>query len=274
MKNYAELGYPYSDVYKVIMCLPEITETEANAPDVNPFDKPGWKLLHIFFNIWLSGIANADPKDNPLPFIIKEDKDIFGEFGDIYKWTMQFDRFKQAWDTIPSKAINDAAKKELVDLLKSHNCFTDKTVHFDFIQGTWKNWNNNYYQRIDIESPDLSELYDEEFDGLFIAFGAFSIRLLPKGFVEPLKNGGHRIHLTEVAAYIYDGFNFSNEALLGCWDCRSKKFTGINCFKGILLSNNIFKHFREEFGKGNDFMIFSDPKIVDEFKGLTYDTAS
>ena len=110
--------------------------------------------------------------------------------------------------------------------------------------------------------------------------GGFSLRALAGGYVEPLSDGRHCIHMQKCAVYAYDAFQFEDDGLikekiigLGSWSCQeldfSKRFYSIGNY--VCLQNENFRQFRKRCGFGGDFYVFTRPHKVEKFKGSVYE---
>lgn len=109
-------------------------------------------------------------------------------------------------------------------------------------------------------------------DGLLAAMGNFQIRLLAKGYTEPLKiKQGYKIVIQGISAFVWDSFNFAGEYDLGYWSCNDLRFSRIQLNGYINLHNSDFNKFREKFGKGNDFMILTHLYPVDIDAEFSYE---
>lgn len=210
------------------------------------------------FYIWFSGDDNKDALANSTPFKID------------WKWLLKNERAKAAYDKIKENILNEAAIEILTKRLVETNKFTDKPENFDFIGDPWK-WKAMHHQSRQLAA--YNPYYLGEFDDIMIALGACSLYGIAKGWIEPLKDGSHRIHIDEAAIGLYDAFNFDGNQVLGLWSCEQKKFLGWDWDNPNMLWNYNFNSFRNNRKKGNDFLVITDPKYVEIPKGFFYDTS-
>jgi hypothetical protein len=113
-------------------------------------------------------------------------------------------------------------------------------------------------------------------DGLFAAMGAFSLRALARGRVEPLGGKRYRVHVDGVSVFVRDAFNFEEEGLggnnyLGDWDCETLSVNSLPFPGSMSLENSTFRAFRSAYGQGGDFTILSEAHPVEDFPGAGYE---
>ncbi|WP_303238022.1 phage baseplate assembly protein V [uncultured Bilophila sp.] len=243
---------------ELLLCLPEIAEAEATRCPLSN-DAEGWRYLKSMFHKWFSGPANEKPETNKEPFWVD------------WNWIMSYSEAKQKYATLKEKnyLFNEKAEKSLVDLLQEDQLLTDQAVPFDYISPEWNTWNHGYFQHIGVYPVKSFTV-----DGLVVAMGAFSLHALARGYVKPLPQGGHHIHVDDVAVHVWDSFSFSGSQLLGFWTCEGKAFalapSGEVEYR--VLGNDNFNLFRQRTGHGNDFLVLSQLHLVEDFKGKDYDT--
>ena len=128
------------------------------------------------FHKWFSGPANAEADDNPSAFWVDWD------------WIMRYERAWDAYEALTRKMMfNNNARVLLGKRLEKHRLLTDKREAFDFISVDWRTWKDcyNQYQVVDRAT---------EADGLQVAMGAFTLRVLASGYTEPTDKG-HRVYM-------------------------------------------------------------------------------
>lgn len=243
---------------ELLLCLPEIAEAEATRCTFSN-DAEGWRYLKSMFHKWFSGPANEDAAANKEPFWVD------------WNWIMSYGRARSAYEDLvkPDYLFSKNAQKALATLLEKDSLLTEEATTFDYISPQWETWQHGYFQRIEIEG-----FYSISPDGIMVAMGTCGLRVLAKGSVEPLPQGGHRIHVENVAAFVWDSFNFEGNYPLGFWSCEGKTFTVVpsDAVEYRALSNEDFKSFRQRTGQGNDFLVLSQLHIIEDFGGHSYDT--
>lgn len=174
-----------------------------------------------------------------------------------------------------SKAFGEEFAKSLND----RKYLTGQKREFDFIPadlsdtGKWREWEASPKDTIEV-SGNLFQIIRYGVDGLVASMGGFTLRALPRGYVEPnTEKGGHTITITHVAVYAQDGFNFDGAEALGFWNCEGKAFSPADPEVGRLLGNNSFRQFRKDTGYGGNFRIFTTPRMVDIPEAIIHDTS-
>ena len=145
-------------------------------------------------------------------------------------------------------------------------------VGFDFINSDYSRWQPLYHTH-----KGVGWTFTDSVDGLDAALAGFALRALAKGQARNLGNGEWEITVTETGVFVWDSFNFEEDAslagsilnLLGTWSCELLMF---NNPQGQLLSNGDFNTFRSKYGRGNDFLVLSRPHLVENFQETSYVT--
>lgn len=241
----------------IFFCLPLIAEAMGNK--ANEKDRQGWHYLRDMFYKWLCGEANADAKANPNPFWV--DIDWVLSYPLAYDWENDF----------PDWAIKQEAIDELSGILAREGYLKQQDCEFDFINTNWTEWEKLYYQRFPVEYYDSGIL-----TGLFACLGKFNFYFLPKGKIKYSGQNQYEITIEQVAGAVYDTFNFEgddNKFGLGCWSCEKKDVSlsiGMFIDSYVHMDNAKFRMFREHNSIGNDFLVLSKPKLIDNFIKYTY----
>lgn len=257
-RNEAVTRYKRRDEDDIFFCLPLIAEAMGNK--ANEKDRQGWHYLRDMFYKWLSGEANDKPQNNPNPFWVDID------------WVLSYENMRAIYLAIlRQEAITQDAIDSLMIILKRENYFQNKNIKFDFINSEWKQWQALYYQYYRVNSIQAGIG-----TGLYACLGAFTFRFLPKGKIEYLGENNYRVILDGLGIFVHDSFNFEGDAFplfdyLGYWSCEEKDMSGIsknNSYKA--MSNARFRDFREFNRIGNDFLVLSKPKLIDNFEPYIY----
>lgn len=242
----------------IFYCLPRIAEAMAEK-ESNEDDKKGWLYLRDMFYKWLAGNANDDPKKNLDPFWVDIDWVLryFGE--DFFNKTLVFE------------AINEKTIQSLTNILLREGYLTKENREFDFINSPWQMWEPYYYQLFRIKINDVIAR-----PGLAIALLTFTFRYLAKGKIEyNNEKEQYTIYIDNIAVFVHDVFNFAegdNDLGLGYWSCEEKnmKYLSTSSSGYYEMTNEKFNEFRERTGFGNDFLVLSTPKIIDNFNPFKY----
>lgn len=255
-----------TELDRLLVCLPEIAAAMAERTKTFA-DRQGWLYLHEMFLKWFSGQGNAVPENCDEPLWVDWD------------WIMRFERARKALSAFVAcppasrpNIYNDKSKESLGAILCEHG-FLDATkqqIAFDCINSPWQQWEDLYFTGKEVCEKELPPA-----DGLLAAMGAFTIRALAAGHAENLGNGRWRITVTRVATFVHDTFNFAGDAQLGFWSCRHLDGGTLNPDAALspdyaLLSNAIFRSFREQYGQGENFLVLSLPHNIENCTEFSY----
>lgn len=167
--------------------------------------------------------------------------------------------------TLRNRLFIDEAQKLLFERIKKAGLITVKKENFNFTDLQWPIWKEYYFRRIKVPG-----MFSFPPDGLMAAMGDFDFRFLADGLIEPT-NSGFRIEVTRVKGFVWDSFNFDGEQALEYWSCAHESFQGLDPADAIYLLNSDFRAFQAQIKMGNDFLVLSQPKMVDCFEGYQYD---
>jgi phage baseplate assembly protein gpV len=261
-----ELGDSLTETDRLLLCLPRIADAEANNAK-NEADCQGWLNLREMLIKWLTGKANSNPTSNSEPYWVD------------WNWIMSFERAREAYQKFTTTGIapniyREVAQQSLAEILSrdKERYFTDKRENFDFTALPWTEWEAAYHTSISV--PEISLDVLGGIDGLLAAMGSFTLRALAAGWVEPTGDGWYSIHVTKVAVFVCDGFNFEKEGLvkeiigLGPWSCENLSFG--DAFNGTWLDNDAFRDFRERHNLGGDFIVLSQLHMLESFQDIDY----
>lgn len=250
----------------IILCLPDIAETEAGKAWASA-DEKGWLYLRELMLKWLQRPAKRYPNIAPEPFWVDWD------------WVVSFVRARDAYNAYtlyyrssePNNIYNTAARRQIGSYLKRDGKLTARKEPFDYTQGTWRDRVNRSFQYRSVDRGWID-------DGLQAAIGAFTFRALAKGYAEPNSTGGHAITVTGVSVFMEDRFSFQEGELLGYWNCELKEFIQLEEFpfyyslpSTCKLTGSHFLRFQERHNCGNDFLTLTEPHAVENFREMRYD---
>jgi len=157
-------------------------------------------------------------------------------------WVLQFPRAKEVFDTLVRERIwtNDASKKRLAALVASKASgvsFGDLSLPVTQVDPSWINSRNC--------TSGLTA------DALTAALGAFMFQVAVAGTVIARVGATATVSIREVGVYVKDSFDFNGSQFLGFWGHRDTP-----------VGNATFNDWRTKFGKGGDFLVFSDVKRI------------
>lgn len=205
-----------------------------------------------------------------------------------WSWLEQFDNVQKGLCELKKALNNKAARRELTgkftEYIASHknitfpfiveNSTSPKAVHFDW-----------YYQHVLVEYQFKKSLeVNDSLDDLYGSLGNFGIyAAVTKGKITRLSNrsasNSYLIHITEVAIYMRDTYDFIGSQYLGHWEDEGLTldvlgglfnktdeeydipFVGSN---GLIeaFGNADFRTYRNNNNLGGDLLLFSDAKLV------------
>lgn len=267
-------GEDLSNEEKTILCLPNIAEAMAEKQSSEK-DRQGWLYLKAMFERWIGTKKRIGPAGSSPMWI-------------DWAWFIQFDRARVAYHNLtvnngpkissPHDVTNAAAFASLGKILKEHGYITNQIKKFDFSLIDWSQWKDFYHQEYPVSGTDIS-LAVRKVDGLDACIGGFTLRALAGGYVEPLPDGRHRIHIQKCSVYVYDAFQFEDEGWfrekvigLGFWSCCALDFSKARAKDDtyVRFDNGYFRDFQKQ-GWGGDFYVFTNPHKVEDFKEREYE---
>lgn len=293
MKNLAEfLGASLTYKDKILLCIPDIADAMATRTDKS-VEAQGWLYLRRMMIKWLTTPVNRNAKTDDNPFWVDWNWVIelpgapaspFGEdpvFEPYPSVKEEYTAFTSRTPMDSKQNIYDtAALNQLGKILKRNNAFGSERIYFDYIResanesvppGTirksWKDLEDRYFTLRKV--PQTWEV-----DARQAVFGSFTLRALAGGYTEPNGNGkGHIVHITECAVFAHDIYGFANDGwqILGFWDCDKKEVTNTKGWPAHLLENRNFRDYQDRHGLGGDYLVLSQPGIVEGFTGMEYE---
>lgn len=247
-----------TDTEKLLLCLPSIAQAEADRKLLED-DAAGWEYLRKMFLQWFSSPGSTRVSESP-PFWVSMD------------WILRYERARIAFNAHVGmeNLTSPKALERLTLYLKERGYLADTEKNFDCTVLPWPEWDAAAFQFTVVQGMASATA-----DGLMAAMGDFAFRALAGGKVRPLVSGGHRIFVTKLAVIVWDSFNFNGDYNLGYWSCEQEGFTlNQNSEKSGYkkLENRNFNEFRKKRGFGQDFLVLSEPRIIDNFRSIIYDT--
>lgn len=261
----------------LLLCLPKIAQSMGGKAD-NTRDAQGWLYLESMFHHWFSEKGDKDGE----PFWVD------------WQWIMQYARAREYYQlfirpTLPiiptpdsgddphPNITNWGAAQQLGKIVtRQAECKAlAKGEHwdFDFISSPWPQWEDKYHTLIAVPRG-------EDADGLMASMAGFSLRALAKGRVKFEGGQEYWIHISAVAVFAHDKFQFEKEQVayleqLGWWSCEELhggvlQKPEVNSSSYFSLENETFRTFRRKYEHGGDFLVLSQPHLVENFKGVSY----
>ncbi|GKT00916.1 DUF6402 family protein [Acidovorax sp. SUPP3434] len=202
-------------------------------------------------------------------------------------WVLGFSRARQVYDTLIAERIwlNEAARREIVKLLKRKNALGSGKQRF-LLPRMLQSMENEAIQ-FRVIGGNMDMLVGP-MDDLRAALGNFTFRLVVAGTVEAemtekkvaagpapkVPTGNYLVTIEEVGIYVKDSYDFNDAAGedqdLGNWNFESNSVgrTGLN--GGFNVRNSDFRKWRSANGKGGDFLIYSDMRVLKQTTNNTF----
>ena len=232
---------------KTILCLPKIAEAEAARCEEEK-DRIGWNNLARMMKKWLAGPANDNAESNPYPFFVE------------MNWVLSFTRARNELQTLRNTMFNEKARHDLSTVLRLNESLTSLPATFNYCDVAPSLYKPYYHQRSDVR-------YAASVDGLAVSLGRFNFWGLVSGTIDSVSQSELSITVTRCVAVVADRFDFAGDQELGMWDCAEKAY--VDAF-GVVLDNAEFRSFREKFGIGSDFAVYSDPVEITGYAGAQF----
>lgn len=246
-----------TDLDKLILCLPDIALAKADRCWLKD-DRKGWFYLSQMLAKWLS---------------IKEGQKEISPFWIDFEWVISYRRAHTEYNDflLPignPYVFSPKGKEKLREIVKRPDNPDVVNGTFTFITPQWEKWESNYFNMHKVGPLGFWP------DGLMAALQGFTFRVLADGKI----SGNGEVKVGKLAIFVHDVFNFGKNNdqdffdYLGLWSCTHKEFSlwphDNSYFK---LSNARMRAFGEKFQVGADFLVLSDPHIVDNLEELPYD---
>lgn len=172
-------------------------------------------------------------------------------------WVLTFPRAKAVYDQIMRERIwaNTAAQRQIAVMLRRNGLLRSQLQSLEF---------GNLATSISILDKDYVNQRVVNFglsdmDDMTAALGNFAFRVVVSGGITP-KPGSSRyiVTISEVGVYLRDSYDFNGTQFLGFWDDKKNSVSMLNPIAGFPVTNDDFRSWRINIGKGGDFLIFSD----------------
>lgn len=247
---------------RLLLCLPDITVAEESR--ATPQDAQGWRHLRGMFHKWFTGPPSTDAESCKEPYFVD------------WNWVMSFAQARKRYEIFTDPAThethpyiaNAAAMRQIGDFLKGEGLPAEGRKYFDFTGLEWPQWKKYYHTLIPV--PRILSI-----DGIMISLAAFTLRALASGYVEKNGRGGHTICVNKMSVFVHDRFNFEEginpaENSLFYWRCQDPSFTKLGGTSYTWLENRDFNVFRKKYNVGRDFLVLSQPHLVENFIPTVY----
>lgn len=233
----------------------------------------GWDTGAALQDEWFGRESNDDPDStDPNLSIVTMD------------WALGFSPAKDVYDDMFSDKvwITTNGKKALIKEIKrmatdrrltipteegrsaAFGVFDSNIISHD--GGRIPTFDKYHYQESAYVRGFFSNVFTSNTD-LTAALANFVFRMSAGGTITKTATG-YTVHITKVAVYIRDSFDFIDEdpsdpQTLGYWKIEENKVSKTSGFGYRHIQNPSYRNYRDEFGVGGDFRLFSDVKYTD-----------
>lgn len=248
-----------TEIDEIILATPQIAKNMSNQQE-DTYSKLAWNCLSEMLQKWIVENAYVTSTEErkagitPIHILPLE-----------WDWFTHYSRFNVNYNSLVERALSNAGKLELVNLLKKHPAWQNGGA-FDYSISEKTKWEKNYFNSIPVNRSILN------LDGMDVCLATHSIRLLAKGNIEVDQGTSIRkITVSNIYAFVHDIFNFDEDSYiidpkLGWW---SKEELSFNLSKSndsyYNLDNSKFLEFRAKYNKGGDFIVLSELHECEEF---------
>jgi hypothetical protein len=270
-----------TDKDKLLLCIPDIALVMAEKEN-DENERQGWLYLRSMMMKWLMGMVNRDAKQDNAPFWIDWDWVMGLKASTPLRWgqtplgkvpypgLLSASSPKQEYEAFvhpetESFAISNlAALISLGRILKRDGMLRVAVEHFNHISVPWNEWEAKYHSYRRVPQP-------VGIGGQQAALGSFALRALANGWTEP-EGEKHRIHITEMAVFAIDLFNFAADDYewLAFWSCEEGYVSLTPGFSYSLLHNEDFRGYQDRHDFGRDYLVLSKPHLVENFQEISY----
>lgn len=197
---------------------------------------------------WFTGPANSHSNAAG-----SEEKEII-----TMEWILKFPRAKAVYDAAVNGKIWQNAKAQ--EVLKGR--FLGALGKRNEVRLNYIDVPEHARIRYSINYRTVGNPLDDPLDDLFAALGNFVFYFLLDATATRLDPGTLSIDIHRVGVCVCDSFDFEGDQFLGFWDSKTNTVSKVNFIGGTWVENRTFRTWRDQHGKGGDFMIYTDYKFV------------
>jgi len=212
----------------------------------------GWVVSSSLMKEWTNRLAHNNPL-TAIPNLQSVDID----------WVLTYARARKIFNEIVDQKlwINESAKKQIQSMLiQKHKLKPTETTFGDFSLPV------NVLDKDYIQFRKVGHWWLPKLDDLGAMFGRFILRVVVQGKVIPKKRILGRdkwtVNIVKVGVYLRDSVDFNGSQLLAFWNFREKKVGLSPRGNKVLITENDFREYRKNTGKGGDFLVFSNLKEI------------
>ena len=207
----------------------------------------GWTVGAALMDRWLGRPARTAP-----PFTDRDDGTV------TMAWVLSFRRAQSVFDAMLREKVwsNPAGRREVRAMLRRNGLLSNGAC-FDVFQSTQQMIHRNAVNFRSVDQGLFTGM-----DDMTAALANFNFHVQIGGSVEPADFDSFRVTVTKVGIYVRDQYDFTGDQELGFWSGNSN-FVSVLPFPGSTrLTNASYREWRQTSGRGGDFEVFSDVRVV------------
>lgn len=211
--------------------------------------KMGWGCGAALMDRWF-GLP-----PNPNPAAGREDTSTIK----MDSWALTFSRARTAYDGLLAGKLwlNDKAKTLLASRLRSTGMVPGRPLSFGNLSQGPKQLEAGY-----LTFAVVGGMLDP-LDDLYGALGKFTYRVAVQGTAVAVdKKPQHSVRIESIGIYIRDTYDFNGDQPLGFWNFKTGAVSRTPGFGYEYIENKTFRAWRAKNGRGGDFLVFSDVKVL------------
>ena len=231
--------------------MADVVDELTKIPDF--MDKLGWKVAAALMRKWFSGPASTD-RSKQVP-----------DTGDIKidSWVFRSEIAKQTYNQLVSDQVwaNVKAQAELLERLRGSIAVATADIPFGDLSAPAPRVDRDYINFRVVPAGAASAPLND----VFGALGNFTYHVAVEGVLQPK---GNRIILKKAGVYVFDSYDFTDDAgawlsqPLGFWNFEKGQVSKFPGFGYHYITNGTFQEWRKRNGKGGDFWVYSDIKVI------------
>jgi len=221
----------------------------------------GWRNGARLMEIWFSRPANAVPERG-----VPETATIWMD-----RWALTFRRASTVYQEIVSSRVwcNETARNDLGSMLRRQGRLTSQRTTFGDLSRPVPTLDRDF-----ISQHSVGGLTDP-LDDMYAALGRFLFRTVVQGSVVPTPTPvpsmtvrarprstyfRHTVNIEQVGIYVWDSYDYNGLQPLGYWSASDVSRIPLPGYE--LVTNGDYRQWRARHGRGGDFIVYSDVKIL------------
>jgi Family of unknown function (DUF6402) len=116
--------------------------------------------------------------------------------------------------------------------------------------------------KLHINFRSVENVFSATLDDMVAALANFSIYVSPIVGEVRAEGARFRVKLVQVGFHVMDSYDFQGSQDLGYWDEKTNHASAFPMWDGTNVTNDAFRNWRASNGRGGDFLVYSDNKIL------------